>query len=131
MIDQASAILRLLDDDEQETVRLVKEKLEEVSSVSALRSLRAEASDRAAEHLDDLIQCLLQRDADERFAELCRSFPATGEVEEASWLLEPRFARGRTSRRFRKNWMNGGRDCASGWLGWQIPRRRSLHSPAS
>ena len=91
MIDQASAILRLLDDDEQETVMLVKRKLEEVSTVEALRGLRAEASNRAAKHLDDLIQRLLQRDADVRFTELCRSFPEQGEVEEACWLLAATF----------------------------------------
>ena len=52
---QGHAILRLLNEDE-ETALLVKQKLEEVSTLETVRSLRSEATGCAARHLDDVIE---------------------------------------------------------------------------
>lgn len=91
MLDQSTAILHLLDDDEPVTVSLVKRKLEEIAPLTALRELRTEATGRAAGHLDDLIAHLAQRDADADFAFFLHTFPADGDLEKASWLLAQTF----------------------------------------
>jgi regulator of sirC expression with transglutaminase-like and TPR domain len=91
MLTQTSAILRLLDDDEPVTVALVKRKLEEIAPVPELRKLRGSAEGRAARHLDDLIEQLAQRDADQAFAEFIRQFPEDGDLEQAAWLFAATF----------------------------------------
>ena len=90
---QGHAILRLLNEDE-ETALLVKQKLEEVSTLETVRSLRSEATGCAAKHLDDVIERIRQRDADGNFSRLCENFPEHGDLEEASWKLAATFEPG-------------------------------------
>src|SRR4051794_25095727 len=85
MIPQADAILRLLDDDEQATVVLLKSKLQEIATVPALQSLRESAMGRARKHLDELIADLTRGEADAAFSAYCGQFPEDGDLEEASW----------------------------------------------
>ena len=87
MLTQSNAILRLLDDDEQATVALVKRKLEEIAPLVELRNLREVADGRAARHLDELIGRLAQRDADADFAFFLHNFPEDGDLERAAWLF--------------------------------------------
>ncbi len=91
---QQSAILRLLDDDDESTVSLVQMKLAETESLDCLRALRAEANGRAAEHLDELIAEIAQTEMDAAFSQLCRNFGDHGDLEKASWLLAATFAPG-------------------------------------
>ena len=91
MSDQRSAILRLLDDDDAETVALVQSKLVEVETLDGLRELRADAAGLAAKHLDELIRDLAQTKADSAFGELCKRFGEDGDLEQASWLLAATF----------------------------------------
>ncbi len=91
MVNQHSAILRLLDDDDAATVTLVQQKLAETESLNALRGLRAVAGGRAARHLDHLIREIASRNADTAFFEQCRTFGESGDIEEASWQLAATF----------------------------------------
>jgi hypothetical protein len=92
MPDQRTAILRLLDDDDAETIALMQRKLSEIETLDGLRELRADASGRAAEHLDEVIRELAQGKADTAFSELCARFGEHGDLEQASWLLAATFA---------------------------------------
>lgn len=94
MPDQRAAILRLLDDDDVSTVTLVQMKLAETETVERLRAWRAEASGRAAAHLDEIISEIAQRQADTSFSEECRFFGEQGDLETASWKLAAAFAPG-------------------------------------
>ncbi len=94
MIAQAQAILRLLSDDERETVLLVRKQLEESATLPDLRSLREQAGGRAAPLLDEIIETVAQRTADHDFAELCRRFGEEGDLEQAGWQLAATFRPG-------------------------------------
>ena len=91
---QRAAILRLLDDDDVVTVRLVLHKLAETETAARLRELHSMAEGLAAERLHTLLVEMHGHSADTAFAGLCATFGEHGDLEEASWALAAVFEPG-------------------------------------
>ena len=117
MSNQRSAILRLLEDDDDATVTLVRRQLAETESLPGLRELRASARGRAAQHLDTLISEIASREADTAFSETCANFGEHGNIEEASWQLAATFYPGQDFRGQRRVLDQWGAEVASRMTG--------------
>jgi regulator of sirC expression with transglutaminase-like and TPR domain len=91
-MDQDTAILHLLGDDDPATVRMVKEKLVEVKSLEELRVLHTRARGKAAGHLEGLISEGAQQAADAAFTAVCQHLSDDADLEGATWLLATTFA---------------------------------------
>ena len=89
MTTQLNALLRLLRDDDPETVALVKSGLAErgIETLEELRKLLAAADPVAATHLREVLQQIEMREADTIFARLCEGFDEYGDLEDAVWRL--------------------------------------------
>ncbi len=93
MIEQRDALFRLLADDDQPTLDLVKGQLSigGVAALPALRALLAGADARSAPHLREVIAGIEEREADAVFAQLCAGFREHDDVEDAAWRLAATF----------------------------------------
>ena len=88
--------MRLLADEDEQTVRLVKERLAEEgpAGLEDLRDLADCDNPLAALHARDVLHEVVQREALEKFEELCPEFTDGSDLEEACWLLAAALLRG-------------------------------------
>lgn len=96
MIEQRDALLRLLHDDDPETLGLVKQQLarQSAAALGELRTLLADADPIAACHLREAISAIETREADAIFGRICAHFGEYGDLEEAAWSLAGTFEPG-------------------------------------
>ena len=96
MHPQKAALVRLLADDDEQTVRLVKAQLaqEGAGQLEDLRDLAGCDHPVAALHARDVLHEVMQNEALERFENLCSSFNDGSDFEEACWLLGSAMLRG-------------------------------------
>jgi regulator of sirC expression with transglutaminase-like and TPR domain len=89
MFKQREAIIRLLKDDDPETVRLTKRQLAEggPETIGDLRDLLALDDEQVASHIREILAEVEGRSAKQRFERVCTQVSNTIELEEASWLL--------------------------------------------
>jgi regulator of sirC expression with transglutaminase-like and TPR domain len=93
MTSQRAALLRLLRDDDPETVALLKEQLAKggLAALPELRTLLASADGVAAIHVQEVVREIERREADAVFKQLCQDFGESGDLEEAAWQLAKTF----------------------------------------
>lgn len=93
MLEQRTAILRLLGDDDPLTLGLVKTQLalHGPANLPELQQLLTGAEPRAARQLREIIFEIERNHADQIFAELCASFGEHGDLETAAWRLAATF----------------------------------------
>lgn len=96
MYPQKEALVRLLADDDEQTVRLVKEQLasEGTEHLDDLRDLAGCDNPVAALHARDVLHEVMQNESLERFELLCATFSDSSDLEEACWLLASAMLRG-------------------------------------
>lgn len=96
MHPQKAALVRLLADDDEQTVRLVKEQLahDGADHLDDLRDLAGCDNPVAALHARDVLHEVMQNEALERFEILCANFSDASDLEEACWLLGAALLRG-------------------------------------
>lgn len=96
MYPQKEALVRLLSDDDEQTVRLVKEQLatEGVDHLDDLRDLADCDHPVAALHAREVLHEVMQNEALERFELLCATFTEGSDLEDACWLLGAAMLRG-------------------------------------
>ena len=96
MHPQKAALVRLLADDDEQTVRLVKEQLayDGAEHLDDLRDLAGCDNPVAALHARDVLHEVVQNEALERFEILCANFSDASDLEEACWLLGAALLRG-------------------------------------
>jgi hypothetical protein len=89
MFAQKEAIVRLLQDDDPETVNLVKQKLAErgPAAIPDLQELAAIDDERVSAHAAQVLGEIDSRVATEEFSSICADFPNEGDIESASWVL--------------------------------------------
>ena len=89
MHPQKAALVRLLADDDEQTVRLVKEQLRHdgASHLDDLRDLAGCDHPIAALHAREVLHEVVQNEALDRFELLCATFNDSSDLEEACWLL--------------------------------------------
>ncbi len=89
MFAQREAIVKLLRDDDPETVRMVKEQLamggEEY--IPNLRDLARMDDDQVSRHALDVMAEIASRNADDEFLLLCHFFCNDNDLERACWML--------------------------------------------
>jgi len=89
MFAQRDAIVKLLRDDDPETVRMVKEQLalggEE--SIADLRDLAQLDDERVSRHARDVLAEIASQGAEEEFLLLCHFFNDESDLERACWML--------------------------------------------
>jgi len=89
IFDQRDAIVRLLQDNDPDTVRLVKEQLIQAGddAIIDLRDL-AECSERSvASHAREVLSIIEEREAEDSFGLLCHFFGDHSCLERANWML--------------------------------------------
>ncbi|MBJ7258392.1 MAG: transglutaminase family protein [Chthoniobacterales bacterium] len=96
MHPQKDALVRLLADNDEQTVRMVKESLAQEGSgrLDDLRDLAGCDNPLAALHARDVVHEVVQREALEKFEKLCPVFGDDSDLEEACWLLSGALLRG-------------------------------------
>jgi regulator of sirC expression with transglutaminase-like and TPR domain len=89
MFAQRDAIVRLLQDDDPETVRMVKEQLALGGEewISGLRDLAQMDDERVCRHARDVLAEIAGQGADEEFLLLCHFFNDGNDLERACWML--------------------------------------------
>lgn len=87
--DQRNAIVRLLSDDDPDTVRLVKEQLVQAGdeALHDLRDLSGAAEISVAFHAREVLAMIEEREAEDAFALLCHFFGDHSCLERANWML--------------------------------------------
>lgn len=87
--EQREAIVRLLQDNDPETVRLVKEQLVQAGedAVGELRDLSRCGEDSVASHVREVLSIIDGREAEDEFALLCHLFGDHSCLERANWML--------------------------------------------
>ncbi len=96
MSRQHAALLQLLQDDDPDTLALVKEQLASrgAAALPELQTLLASAEGAAARHVREILANIEKRAADEIFGQLCRDFGERGDLEDAAWRLAATFLPG-------------------------------------
>jgi len=96
MLQHREALFRLLRDDDQPTLALVKAQLASggASVLNDLRALLAVADAKAAGHVRDVIADIEEREAETIFSRLCLNFSECGDLENAAWRLAATFGNG-------------------------------------
>lgn len=104
MHPQRDALVRLLADDDEQTVRLVKEQLAQdgPAGIEDLRDLAGCDNPLAALHARDVLDELVQNEALEKFEALCPVFGDNSDLEEACWLLSAALLRGFDAASYRR-----------------------------
>lgn len=90
MFSQRDAIIHLLDDDDAETVALVKRKLVEGGSgaIGHLEELLThQVGERVERHVRAVMASIRFEHGSAEFGQLCANFEHDGDIEAASWLL--------------------------------------------
>ena len=89
MFPQRNAIIRLLSDDDAQTVELVKNQLAAngTDSIPHLQDLLLVDDARVAQHVREVLGQIDSRQAREEFSLLCPDFPDDGDLENAAFLL--------------------------------------------
>lgn len=89
MIGQKEAIVRLLQDNDPETVRLVKEQLAAVGEDARddLASLAEFEDERVSRHAREVLDLIADREAEDEFTLLCHLFGDHHDLERANWML--------------------------------------------
>lgn len=88
-LTQHEAIVKLLQDDDPETVRMVKDQLAQggVSLVPELENLALLDDTNVSRHAREILEEIAATETDEDLLLLCHFFPAGGEFEEAWWMI--------------------------------------------
>lgn len=96
MTGQRDALIRLLQDNDPETLALVKAQLARrgPSALPEVQALLSAAEPAVARHLRDVIAQIEAGDAEAAFARLCGNFGSGGALEEAAWKLAAIFLPG-------------------------------------
>jgi regulator of sirC expression with transglutaminase-like and TPR domain len=96
MTDQRDALIRLLRDDDPETLALVKAQLARrgPSVLPEVHAMLSGAEPAVARHLRDVIAQIEAGDAETAFTRLCIAFGHDGDLEEAAWKLAAIFLPG-------------------------------------
>ncbi len=89
MFAQKEALIRLLHDDDPETVRLVKEQLASAGEekIPELQELLQTDDDCVSEHVRDVLTSISGHSAEEEFSLLCHFFGDGIDLEQACWSL--------------------------------------------
>lgn len=89
MFAQREAIVKLLRDDDPETVRMVKEQLAQGGEeyIPNLRDLARMDDDQVSRHARDVMAEIASRNADDDFLLLCHFFNNDNDLERACWML--------------------------------------------
>ena len=89
MFEQHDAIVRLLRDNDPDTVSLLKNQLVDSGPeiIDHLRDLAAVDDATVSGHAHDILAEIESRAALDEFTLLCHLFPDDGDIEEACWLL--------------------------------------------
>lgn len=96
MHPQKDALVRLLADDDEQTVRLVKEQLARHTPtyLDDLRDLAECAHPTVALHARDVLGEVMQKGARDQFEQLCTAFKENADIEDSHWLLSASLLRG-------------------------------------
>lgn len=86
---QREAIVRLLQDNDPDTVRLVKEQLVQAGddAIGDLRDLSVCAETSVASHVQEVLSLIEEREAEDAFGLLCHFFGDHSCLERANWML--------------------------------------------
>jgi len=89
IFEQRDAIVRLLRDDDPETVRLVKEQLAQAGddALVGLRDLSHCAEKSVASHVQEVLSIIEGREAEDAFELVCHFFGNHSCLERANWML--------------------------------------------
>jgi Transglutaminase-like superfamily len=89
MIGQKEAIVRLLQDNDPETVKLVKEQLAAAGddALGDLAALAEVQDEKVSRHVRDVLDIIADREADDEFSLLCHFFGDHHDLERANWML--------------------------------------------
>ncbi len=89
MLTHRNAIIQLFQDDDPETVRLVKEQLAQGGReiVDELKELVAESDLLVSQHAAEVLHAVLERDAKEDLTLLCHFFGDSHDLENVGWTL--------------------------------------------
>lgn len=96
MFKQRDAIIRLLQDDDPDTVTLTKKQLAAggSESISDLKDLLSTDDEKVAFHVRDILTTIEGRSAKSAFEEVCRKIPAIADLERGCWYLAQIFLPG-------------------------------------
>jgi regulator of sirC expression with transglutaminase-like and TPR domain len=96
MFKQREAIIRLLRDDDPDTVLLTKHQLAQggTETIPDLRDLLELNDDKLSLHIREILSEIESRDAKDRFTQLCSSIQDGTQLEQACWLLAQIFLPG-------------------------------------
>jgi hypothetical protein len=89
MLGQQEAIVRLLQDNDPETVRLVKEQLAAAGEDArgALSALVEFEDEHVSRHAREVLDLITDREAEDEFTLLCHLFGDHHDLERANWML--------------------------------------------
>lgn len=89
MNTELQAIIRLLQDDDPSTVKLVKEQLagRGPDFLPDLREMLHADDERVSQHVADVLFQIDAREAGEALTALCEHFPEKGDLEAGAWLI--------------------------------------------
>lgn len=89
MIGQKEALVRLLQDNDPETVRLVKEQLAAAGdeALGDLASLAQMEDEKVSRHVREVLDLIADREAEDEFTLLCHLFGNHHDLERANWML--------------------------------------------
>ncbi len=89
MMGQKDAIVRLLQDNDPDTVKLVKEQLAAAGedALSALASLLQYEDEQVSRHAREVLDLIADREAEDEFTLLCHLFGDHHDLERANWML--------------------------------------------
>jgi regulator of sirC expression with transglutaminase-like and TPR domain len=89
MFEQKDAILKLLRDDDPQTVSLVKQQLATrgLAAVPGLEDLLAIDDETVTRHAREVLAEIDATQAADQFSRLCPNFPDSGDLEMANWLI--------------------------------------------
>src|SRR4051794_8062383 len=96
MLKHREAIIRLLKDDDPETVLLIKNQLAQggADTIADLRDLLDLDDEEVTFHIRDVLGEIESREAKHRLEVICRQIRTQEELEEACWLLAQIFLPG-------------------------------------
>jgi regulator of sirC expression with transglutaminase-like and TPR domain len=112
MFKQREAIIRLLKDDDPETVHLIKRQLAEggTETIPDLRDLLSTDDKQVAFHIREILAEIEIRHAKIAFEEICRTIQDPVELERACWCLAQIFIPGLDIEPYRKTIDSWGRE---------------------
>ncbi len=112
MFAQQNALVRLLHDDDPETVRLVKEQLASAGEekISQLEELMRMDDECISRHAREVLATISGRTAEEEFSLLCHFFGEGADIEQACWALARALDPGRCILPFEHKLNNWGRE---------------------